>query len=98
YQSIADFRVVDEQLLLCLLDESGEDLARALGTDDELVVRWRIPLPGAVGFEQRARFLDEPRLVRHDAEAAALLDIELRVIEAEDVQRVVDQHHFSVIA
>jgi hypothetical protein len=36
-------------------------------------------------------------LVGHDAEAPALLDVELRVVEAEHVQRVVDHHHLAVI-
>jgi len=96
-QPIADLGVVDEQLLLGLLDETAQDLARRLRADHELVVAGCVGLPGAVGLEQRGRLFDEPRLGRNDAEAAALLDVELRVIEAEHVQRVVNEQHLSVV-
>src|SRR5262249_32185020 len=75
HQPIAHLGVVDQQFFFCFLDEPGEDLARALWTDDQVVVPGIIRLPRAVRLEQRARLLHEPGIVGHDAEAAALLDI-----------------------
>ena len=78
--------------------KSVEDLARALRADDQLVVARLVRLTRAVGLEQRARLLHELGIVGDDAEAAALLDVEPGVVEAEHVQRVVDDHHLAVIA
>ena len=97
-QVVADLRVVDEQLLLRLADERGQQLARVLRADHEAVVARRVGLAVAVRLEQRAASLTS-RLSRGDhAEAAALLDVQLGVVEAEDVQHVVDDHHLAVIA
>ena len=95
---VADLLVVDQQLLLRAADERRQQLARGLGADDQAVVDRRIRLAGAVGLEQRARLSDQFPVARHDAEAAALLDVELRVVEPEHMQSVVDEHHLAVIA
>ena len=79
-------------------DERRKRLARALGTDDEAIVPGRIRLPRRVGGEERARLLHQALVAGDDAEASALLDIEPGVVEAEDVERVVDHHHLAVIA
>ena len=71
--------------------------ARRLGAHDQAVVPGRIGLARAVGIEQRGGLFHEPLVLGGDAEAAALLDIELRVVEAVDVQPVVGEHHLAVI-
>ncbi len=96
---VADLRVVDQQLLPRPLDERRQHLARGLRADDQAIVA------GHVGLARRGRprtacsaSLTSFLSVVDDAEAAALLDVELRVVEAEHVERVVDDHHLAVIA
>src|SRR3954462_10366470 len=50
HQPVADLRVIDQQLLLRLLDERCQQLARAFRTDDQLLVAGRIRLARAVGL------------------------------------------------
>ncbi len=56
-------------------------------------------MAAGVGLEQLRRLLHEPAITRDHAEAAALVDVELRVVEAIDMQhRAVDEHHLPVIS
>ena len=98
-QVVADLGVVDQQLLPRPPDERGQELARGLRADDEPVVA-AASRAGACGRLRTARSASRTmRLsLRDDAEAAALLDIDLGVVEAEDVQRAVDDHHLAVVA
>src|SRR6185369_5559609 len=98
HRIVTDLRVVDEELLSCALDESGQALPRVFGADDEARVRRRVGLPLEVCFEQLHRFVDELVILRHDAEAPAFFHIEAREIEAVNVEDpAVDDHHLAVV-
>jgi hypothetical protein len=56
---IADLRVGEEQMLLRLADERGQQLARVLRTHDQAFMVWGIGLSGSVRLEQGRRLLDE---------------------------------------
>ena len=57
-----------------------------------------IGLTGDIGFEQLEGFVDGAVVAGCDAKTAALVDVELGEVEAEDMQHVVGHHEFAVIA
>src|SRR5262249_34780216 len=81
---VLDLEVVDGQLLARPLDERGEPFARTLGAHDEVRARRRIGLSRAVRLEEVRRVLHGAAVARGDREAAALVDVELGEVEAEE--------------
>jgi hypothetical protein len=60
---------------------------------------WNKVLPFRVGVKQPSRFLYKLRVSSDDSEAAAVIDVQVRHIERQNVELLpIHQHHFAVIA
>ena len=94
---IADLEIVQAQLPARALDERGERRPRVLGAHHEVRSRRNIGLPARIGGEQPESVGHGAPVLRGDREAPALVDVELREVEAEHVQDVVGDHVLGVI-
>ena len=96
---IAHFRIVNKQLLLRALQESGELFARIHGTDDKIRLPSRVGLTHGVGLEQLDSLRHQFFVSGNKAEASAVFEIQRRKIKREYVELApVDNHHLPVIA
>ncbi len=96
---IADFRVVDQQLLLGPFQKRRELLARIHGTHDEGGVPRYIRLALGVGFEKFHRFGDQLGVGGHQSEAAAVVDVQVGKVKGQQKQlAAVDDQKLVVVA
>ena len=97
--AIADLHLVDQQLFFRVLDEIGEARPGVLRAHQKRVVAGRVRLARRVGLEEPDRFGHNRLVLRGDAHAAALFDIEPGEVETKRIERLaIDQHHLVVIA
>ena len=99
HRVVAHLGIVDEQLPARAAQKPRETFARVFRAHHEPLVAGRVRLAVEIGGEQLLRFGDELLVLRHDAEAPALLDVEAGEVEAVDVQDpAVDDDHLAVVA
>ena len=97
--TVADLEVINQQLFLCTFNEAGNLFAGINWADHECVYPGRVDLPLGVRLEKPHRFLHGSGVLRYNAEAAAMLDVEVSVIEGQQVQdAAVNDHEFIMIA
>src|SRR5207249_7511367 len=89
HRVVAHLRIVDEQLPAGAAQKAREPLACVFRAHDEPLVPRYVRLAVEIGGEQLLRFGHELLVLRHDAEAAALLDVEAGEVEAVDVEDLV---------
>src|SRR5262249_49669933 len=98
HRIVAHLGIVDEQLPARAAEKPRELVARVFRADDEPVVPGRVRQAVEVGREELLRLRHELSILRHDAEAPALLHVEAGEVEAVDVEDLaVDDDHLAVI-
>jgi hypothetical protein len=96
-RAVADLRVVDQEVLARLFDEGRQSLARVHGAHHEGVESRNVRLARRVRLEELQGFRDQLAVLGDDPEAAAAVDVEPRVVEAEDVERAAIDHQELVV-
>jgi hypothetical protein len=91
--------VVDQELPARPSDEAPQPDTRVLGADDEVGSgRPEFLAPVGIGLDETLRLAHDGCFPRHHAEAAALADVEARVVESQDEQGLpVDQQELAVV-
>src|SRR6185312_4764363 len=96
--AVAELHFVHQQLFLCAGDEFSEALARIDGADYQIFCRVGELLPARIAVEESNIFLDESGLGDDNTEGTAEVDIQVREVEAEEIEQlVVDDHHLAVV-
>src|SRR5689334_20010025 len=98
HRSVADLRIINQQLFLRAFNEMRKLLSRVNRTDHEALQSWLVRLASNIGVEQSRGFLQNLGIVDDKSETAAVLDIEVCVIERQQIQYAkIDDHELVMM-
>src|SRR5215472_15279591 len=97
--SIANFRVVDQKLVLGSLQERCQTLARVDRANDKAIVLRSIWLTLSVGLKKFYSFLNQATVSRDNSEATTVINVEVSKVKPKNVEFFpINDHYLSVIS